>query len=133
MEGGSSTDLHTSADPPIEGEAVLPESLRLHATIPTQTAAKFSKYHKIQPKNAVTRMGTKAFEISSGDNRFIDPSSAVLLIECSIRDQRGNVIPMLGPPPRRRNRPTFERPSESLSEHGHARVSGDHASSQSEN
>ena len=99
MEGGSSTDLHTSADPPIEGEAVLPESLRLHATIPTQTAAKFSKYHRIQPKNAVTRTGTIAFEISSGDNRFIDPSSAVLLIECSIRDNRGNIIPMLGPPP----------------------------------
>ena len=78
---------------------MLPKSLQLHATIPTQTAAKFSKYQKIQPKNAVTRTGTIAFEISSGDNRFIDPSSAVLLVDCSIRDQRGNVIPLLGPAP----------------------------------
>ena len=30
------------ADPPLVGEEVIPESLRLHSTIPTQTATKSS-------------------------------------------------------------------------------------------
>lgn len=96
MEKGEEVSI--TSKPPIEGEAVLPESLRLHSTIPTQTAAKISKYTKIQPKNPVSRTGTIAFEILSGDNKFIDPSSAVLLIECSIKDGKGERIPLRDPP-----------------------------------
>ena len=40
--------------PTLIGEEVIPESLRLHLTIPTQTAAKMARYQKFQPKNAVS-------------------------------------------------------------------------------
>ena len=45
MEGGSNNMDAVVPDPPLVGEEVLPELLRLHATLPTQTAAKHSRYH----------------------------------------------------------------------------------------
>ena len=89
------------ADPPLVGEEVIPESLRLHSTIPTQTATKSSRYQKFQPKNAVSRTGVISFEVTTGDKKYLDPNSIVLHIECSIRDSRWDGIPRMtaGPPP----------------------------------
>ena len=89
------------ADPPLVGEEVIPESLRLHSTIPTQTATKTSRYQKFQPKNAVSRTGVISFEILTGDKKYLDPNSIVLHVECSVRDSKWDVIPRMGggPPP----------------------------------
>ena len=92
MEGG--IDLESvAADPPLIGEEVLPESLRLHATLPMQTAAKHSRYHCIQPKNAISRTGAISFEILAGDNKFIDVGSRMLYVECSVRTAQSELIP----------------------------------------
>ena len=88
-------------DPPLVGEEVLPESLRLHATLPTQTAAKDSRYHTITPKNAISKTGAIAFEVSAGDNHFIDMGATMMYVECSIRDGNSQPIPTNLPPPPR--------------------------------
>ena len=85
--------------PPLVGEEVIPESLRLHSTIPTQTAAKMVKYQKFQPKNSISRTGAISFEIRTGDKKYMDISSAVLHIECQIRDGKSENIPLMGPRP----------------------------------
>ena len=96
---------HTMADegkavkPPLIRDEVIPESLRLHSTIPTQTAAKMAKYQKFQPKNAVLRTGAISFEIFTGDQKYMDISSAFLHIECQIRDGKSETIPLKGDPP----------------------------------
>ena len=81
------------ADPPLIGEEVLPESLHLHATLPTQTVAKHSCYHCIHPKNAISRTGAISFEILVGDNKFIDVRSMMLYVECSVRSAQSEMIP----------------------------------------
>ena len=85
--------------PPLIGEEVIPESLRLHSTIPTQTAAKMARYQKFQPKNAVSRTGAISFDILTGDQKYMDISSAVLHIECQIRDGKSEPIPLKGDVP----------------------------------
>ena len=47
--------------PPLIGEEVIPESLRLHSTILTPTAAKMARYQKFQLKNVVSRMAAISF------------------------------------------------------------------------
>ena len=92
MEGG--IDLESVvANPPLIGEEVLPESLHLHSTLPTQTVAKHSCYHCIQPKNAISRTGAISFEILVGDNKFIDVGSTMLYMECSVRSAQSELIP----------------------------------------
>ena len=81
------------ANPPLIGEEVLPESLRLHTTLPMQTAAKHSHYHCIQPKNAISRIGAISFEILAGDNKLIDVSCTMLYMECSVRNAQSEMIP----------------------------------------
>ena len=81
------------ANPSLIGEEVLPESLRLHATLPTQTVAKHSSYHCIQPKNAISRTGAISFEILAGNNKFIDVGSTMLYVECSVRTAQSEMIP----------------------------------------
>ena len=100
MEGNEDETM-PEADPPLVGEEVIPEALRLHSTIPTQTATKSSRYQKFQPKNAVSRTGVISFEILTGDKKYLDPNSIVLHVECSIRDSRWDAIPRMtaGPPP----------------------------------
>ena len=99
------THTHTMADhkntvnPPLIGEEVIPESLRLHSTIPTQTAAKMAKYQKFQPKNAVSRTGAISFDILTGDQKYMNISSAVLHIKCKIRNGKSERIPLKGDPP----------------------------------
>ena len=88
-----------AAKPPLIGEEVIPESLRLHLTIPTQTAAKMVRYQKFQLKNAVSRTGAISFDIFNGDQKYMDVSSAVLHIKCQIRDGKSESIPLRGPPP----------------------------------
>ena len=85
--------------PPLFREEVIPESLRLHSTIPIQTAAKMAKYQKFQLKTAVSRMGAISFDILTGDQKYMDISSAVLHIECQIRDGKSAVIPLKGDTP----------------------------------
>ena len=85
--------------PPLIGEEVIPESLRLHSTIPTQTAAKMARFQKFQPKNAVSRTGAISFDIFNGDQKYMDVSSAVLHIECQIRDGKSEPIPLHGAVP----------------------------------
>ena len=80
-------------NPPLIGEEVLPESLHLHATLPTQTAAKHLRYHSIQPKNAISRTGAISFEILAGNNKFIDVGSMMLYVECSVRTAQSEMIP----------------------------------------
>ena len=98
MEGGVDFDT-VIADPPLVGEEVLPESLRLHATLPTQTAAKHSRYHCIQPKNAISRTGVISFELLAGDHKFIDVGSAMVYVECSVRTAQSDVVPERIPNP----------------------------------
>ena len=81
-------DEGKAVKPPLIGEEVIPESLRLHSTIPTQTAAKMAKYQKFQPKN-----------IFNGDQKYMDISSAFLHIECQIRDGKSEMIPLKGDAP----------------------------------
>ena len=90
-------DQEKQVKPPLIGEEVIPESLRLHSTIPTQTAAKMARYQKFQPKNAVSRMGAISFDITTGDQKYMDISTAVLHVECQIRDSRSDVIPLQRP------------------------------------
>ena len=85
--------------PQLIGDEVIPESLRLHSTIPTQTAAKMAKYQKFQPKNAVSRTGAISFDIFTGDQKYMDINSAFLHIECQIRDGKSETIPLKGDPP----------------------------------
>ena len=85
--------------PPLIREEVIQESLRLHSTIPTQTAAKMVRYQKFQPKNAVSRMGAFSFDIYNGDQKYMDVSLAVLHIKCQIRDGKSELIPLKGPTP----------------------------------
>ena len=92
MEGGIDME-GVVADPPLIGEEVLPESLRLHATLPTQTVAKHSRYHCIQPKNAISRTGAISFEILAGNNKYIDVDSTMLYMECSVRTAQSEMIP----------------------------------------
>ena len=92
-------DEGKAVKPPLIGDEVIPESLRLHSTIPTQTAAKMAKYQKFQPKNAVSRMGAISFDIFNGDQKYMDISSAFLHIECQIRDGKSEMIPLKGDPP----------------------------------
>ena len=92
MEGGIDMES-VVANPPLIGEEVLPESLRLHATLLTQTVAKHSQYHCIQPKNAISRTGAISFEILVGDNKFIDVGSTMLYVECSVRTAQSEMIP----------------------------------------
>ena len=98
--------MHTMADegkavkPPLIREEVIKESLRLHSTIPTQTAAKMAKYQKFQPKNAVSRTGAISFDIFNGDQKYMDVSSAVLHIECQIRDGKSATILLKGEVPK---------------------------------
>ena len=101
MEEEVEDETMPEADPPLVGEEVIPESLRLHSTIPTQTATKTSRYQKFQPKNAVSRTGVISFEIFTGDKKYLDPNSIVLHVECSVRDSKWDVIPRMGggPPP----------------------------------
>ena len=82
-------------NPPSSEKKVIPESLRLHSTIPTQTVAKMVRYQKFQPKNAVSRTGAILFDIATGDQKYMDISSAVLHVECQIRDSRSEVIPLM--------------------------------------
>ena len=88
-----------SVKPPLIRDEVIPESLRLHSTIPTQTAAKMTKYQKFQPKNAVSRTGSISFDIFNGDQKYIDISSAFLHIECQIRDGKSEMISLKGDVP----------------------------------
>ena len=90
-------DGEKAVKPPLIGEEVIPESLRLHSTIPTQTAAKMVRYQKFQLKNAVSRMGAISFDIFNGDQKYMDVSSAVLHIKCQIRDGKSELIPLKGP------------------------------------
>ena len=92
-------DEGKAVKPPLIGDEVIPESLRLHSTIPTQTAARMAKYQKFQPKNAVSRMGAISFEIFTGDKKYMDISLAFLHIECQIRDGKSETIPLKGDPP----------------------------------
>ena len=92
--------MHTMADkgkavkPPLIGEEVIPESLRLHSTILTQKATKMVKYQKFQLKNAVSRAGAILFDIFNGDQKYTDVSSTILYIECQIRDGKSEMIPL---------------------------------------
>ena len=86
--------------PPLIREEVIPESLRLHTTIPTQTAAKMARYQKFHPKNAVSRTGAISFDILTGDQKYMDISLAVLHIKCQIRNGKSETIPMKGDAPR---------------------------------
>ena len=97
---GDEDEAMPEADTPLVGDEVIPEALRLHSTIPTQTATKSSRYQKFQPKNAVSRTGVISFEILTGDKKYLDPNSIVLHVECSIRDTRWDAIPRMtvGPP-----------------------------------
>ena len=92
-------DGEKAVKPPLIGEEVIPESLRQHSTIPTQTAEKMARYQKFQPKNAVSRTGAISFDIFNGDQKYMDVSSAVLHIECQIRDGKSELIPLKGPTP----------------------------------
>ena len=92
-------DKGKAVKPPLIGEEVIPESLRLHSTIPTQTPAKMAKYQKFQPKNAVSRMGAISFDIFNGDQKYMDISSAFLHIECQIRNGKSEMIPLKGDAP----------------------------------
>ena len=92
-------DGEKAVKPPLIGEEVIPESLRLHSTIPTQTATKMVRYQKFQPKNAVSRTGAISLDIFNGDQKYMDVSSAVLHIECQIRDGKSELIPLKGPTP----------------------------------
>ena len=81
-------DKGKAVKPPLIGDEVIPESLRLHSTI-----------QKFQPKNAVSRMGAISFDIFNGDQKYMDISSAFLHIECQIRDGKSRMIPLKGDPP----------------------------------
>ena len=85
-------DEGKAVKPPLIGDEVIPESLILHSTIPTQTAAKMAKYQKFQPKNAVSRAGAISFDIFNGDQKYMDISSAFLHIECQIREGKSETI-----------------------------------------
>ena len=98
------------ANPPLIGEEVLPESLCLHATLPTQTAGKHSHYHCIQPKNAISRTGAISFEILAGDNKFIDVGSTMLYMECSVRTAQSEMIPLKIAHPTDATRPDIVNP-----------------------
>ena len=74
-------DEGKAVKPPLIGDEVIPESLRLHSTIPTQTAAKMAKYQKFQLNG---RTGAISFDIFTGDQKYMDISSAFLHIECQI-------------------------------------------------
>ena len=100
-------DEERTAKPPLIREEVIPESLRLHTTILTQTAAKMVRYQKFQPKNAISRTGAISFDIFNGDQKYMDVSSAVLHIECQIRDGKSEPIPLLGPIPPVEDAPPF--------------------------
>ena len=92
-------DQEKAVKPPLIREEVIPESLRLHSTIPTQTAAKMARYQKFQSKNAVSRTGAISFDILTGDQNYMDISSAVLHIECQIGDGKSAVISLKGDAP----------------------------------
>ena len=93
-------DEGKAVKPPLIREEVIKESLRLHSTIPTQTATKMAKYQKFQPKNAVSRTGAISFDIFNGDQKYMDVSLAVLHIECKIRDGKSATIPLKGEVPK---------------------------------
>ena len=92
-------DEGKAVKPPLIGDEVIPELLRLHSTIPTQTATKMVKYQKFQPQIAVSRMGAISFDIFNGDQKYIDISSAFLHIKCQIRNGKSEMIPLKGDPP----------------------------------
>ena len=98
------------ANPPLIWEEVLPESLRLHTTLPMQTAAKHSHYHCIQPKNAISRTGAISFEILVGNNKFTDVGSRMLYVESSVRTAQSEMIPSKIAHPTDATRPNIVNP-----------------------
>ena len=64
---------------PVEGEEVIPESVDLHSTLPTQTAMKSSKFQYFNPRSSLEKKGLIPFRIVSGDNEFIDPYHTYIL------------------------------------------------------
>ena len=72
---------------------VIPESLNLHATIPTQTAIKNTRFMFLSPRSALEKQGTIPFRITSGLNQCIDPYNIYFFIECKITTKAGNDIP----------------------------------------
>ena len=57
---------------------IIPESLNLHATLPTQVACEKAKYHIYLPKNPIEKDGPISFLAVSGDFDCIDPYNTYL-------------------------------------------------------
>ena len=74
---------------PVEGEEVIPESVDLHSTLPTQTAMKLSKFQYFNPQSSLEKKGLIPFRIVSGDNEFIDPYHKYKCIVARILDGVG--------------------------------------------
>ena len=77
---------------PVEGEEVIPESVDLHSTLPTQTAMKLSKFQYFNPRSSLEKKGLIPFRIVSGDDEFIDPYHTYICIVTRILDGVGNKI-----------------------------------------
>ena len=65
---------------PVEGEEVIPESVDLHSTLPTQTAMKLSKFQYFNLRSSLEKKGLIPFRIVSGDDEFIDPYHTYICI-----------------------------------------------------
>ena len=87
---GETVTAHPSI--PVEGEEVIPESVDLHSTLPTQTAMKLSKFQYFNPQSSLEKKGLIPFRIVSGDNEFIDPYHTYICIVMRILDGAGNKI-----------------------------------------
>ena len=77
---------------PVEGEEVIPESVDLHSTLPTQTAMKLSKFQYFNPRSSLEKKGLIPFRIVSRDDEFIDPYHTYICIVMRILDGVGNEI-----------------------------------------
>ena len=87
---GETVTAHPSG--PVEGEEVIPESVDLHSTLPTQTAMKLSKFQYFNPQSSLEKKGLIPFRIVSGDDEFIDPYHTYICIVTKILDGVGNKI-----------------------------------------
>lgn len=79
---------------------LIPESLNLHSTLPTQVACEKSRIQIYHPKNPIEKDGPISFKVVSGDNDCIDPYNTYLYTKIAILSATGEIIPrrLPGPP-----------------------------------
>ena len=67
-----------------ENLVAIPESMNLHASLPTQSVIESLRLEKIEPTHSVQTTGSIKFEISSNENELIDPYNTYVFTKFKI-------------------------------------------------